>query len=98
MESGITTYIDMAMSATTVTSPASKVMAHWAQRLANRRWQKTGILDTGAMSGAAPEEDEDTLKDTGKLSKKTFTFPDKRTSKATKKMCLRHKLCPEAKR
>ncbi len=28
--------------------------------------------------------------------KKTFMFPDKRTNKATKKMCLKHKLCPAA--
>jgi hypothetical protein len=57
-----------------------------------------GILntDTGATSGAAPEEDEDAFEDTGELSKKTFMFPDKRTNKATKKMCLKHKLCPAA--
>jgi hypothetical protein len=55
-----------------------------------------GILDTGATSGAAPEEDEDAFEDTGKLSKKTFMFPDKRTNKATKKMRLKHKLCPAA--
>jgi hypothetical protein len=49
------------------------------------------------MSGAAPEEDEDAFEDTGnKLSKKTFMFPDKCTNKATKKMRLKHKLCPAA--
>jgi hypothetical protein len=55
-----------------------------------------GILDTGATSGAAPEEDEDAFEDTGKLSRKTFMFPDKCTNKETKKMCLKHKLCPAA--
>jgi hypothetical protein len=47
-------------------------------------------------SGAAPEEDEDAFEDTGKLSKKTFMFPDKHTNKVTKKMRLKHKLCPAA--
>jgi hypothetical protein len=79
-----TTSVGMALTATTVTSLVNKVA------------QKTGILDTGATSGAAPEEDEDTFKDTSKLSKKTFMFPDKRTNKATKKMHLKHKLCPAA--
>jgi hypothetical protein len=46
------------------------------------------------MSGAAPEEDEDAFENTGKLSKKTFMFPDKCTNKATKKMRLKHKFCP----
>jgi hypothetical protein len=84
------------MTATTATSPVNKVVAHWAQKVINRRLQKMGILDTGATSGAAPEEDEDAFEDTGKLSKKTFMFPDKRTKKATKKMRLKHKLCPAA--
>ena len=47
------------MTATTATSPVNKVAAHWAQKVINRRLRKTGILDTGATSGAAPEEDED---------------------------------------
>jgi hypothetical protein len=55
-----------------------------------------GILDTGATSGAAPEENEDAFEDTGVLSKKTFMFRDKRTNKATKKMFLKHKLPPAA--
>jgi hypothetical protein len=40
------------------------------QNVINRILQKTGILDTEAMSGAAPKEDEDAFEDTGKLSKK----------------------------
>ncbi len=41
-------------------------------------------------------EDEDAFEDTGKLLKKTFIFPDNCTNKATKKMRLKHKLCPAA--
>jgi hypothetical protein len=63
------------MTATTATNLVNNVAAHWAQKVNNRRLQKTGILDTGATSGAAPEEDEDAFEDTGKLSKKTFMFP-----------------------
>ncbi len=66
----------MAVTNTTVTSPVNKVEAHWVRKLINRRLQKTGILDTGATSGAAPEEYEDAFVDTGKLSKKPFMFPD----------------------
>jgi hypothetical protein len=88
--------VDKAMTTTTATSPVNMVAAHWAQKVINRRLQKTGILDTGATSGAAPEEDEDAFEDTGKLSKKMFMFPDKCTNKATKKMRLKHKLHPAA--
>jgi hypothetical protein len=82
------------MTVTTVTSLVNMVAVHWVQKVVNRRLQKTGILDTGAKSGTAPEDDEDAFEDTGKLSKKLFMFPDKRTNKATKKMRLKHKLCP----
>ena len=58
------------MTATTAKSLVNKVPAHWARKVINRRLQKMGILDTGATSGAAPEEDEDAFEDTGKLSKK----------------------------
>jgi hypothetical protein len=91
-----TTSIDIAMTATTVTSLVNMVVAHWVQKIITRRLPKTGILDTGATSGAAPEEDEDAFEDTGKLSKKTFMLPGKRTNKATKKMRLKHKLRPAA--
>ncbi len=84
------------MTATTVTSLVNKAAVHWVQKVINRRLQKTGILDTGATSGAAPEEDEVAFEDTGKLSKKMFMFPDKHTNQATKKMHLKHKLCPAA--
>jgi hypothetical protein len=39
--------------------------AHWAQIIKNQRQRKMGILDTGATSGAAPEEDEECFVDTG---------------------------------
>ncbi len=96
METDTTISVDMAMTATTVTSLVNKIAAHWVQKVINRRLQKTEILDTGAMSGAAPEEDEDAFEDTGKLLKMMFMFPDKRTNKAMKKMRLKHKLCPAA--
>jgi hypothetical protein len=46
----------------------------------------------GATSRAAPEEDEQELKDTGEMSRKTFVFPDGRIGKATKKLLLKHNL------
>ncbi len=52
--------------------------------MANSKCHKTVILDTGATSGAAPEEDKDVLRDTGEKSQKVFMFPDKRTSSGTK--------------
>ncbi len=96
LETDTTTSVNMAMTTTTVTSLVNNVTAHWAQKVINRRLQKTRILDTGAMSGAALKEDEDAFEDTGELSKKTFMFLDKRTNKATKKMRLKHKLHPAA--
>ncbi len=96
MEMDTTISVDKAMTATTVTSLINKVAAHWARKVINRRLQKTGILDTGVTSGAAPEEDEDAFEDTGKLSKKMFLFPDKCTNKTVKKMRLKHTLCPAA--
>jgi hypothetical protein len=53
------TSVDWAMTATTDISPANKVAAHWARKIKNRELRKMGILDTGATSGAAPEEDEE---------------------------------------
>jgi hypothetical protein len=84
------------MTATTATSSVNKVTVHWAQKVNIRRLRRTGILDTGATSGAAPEEDKDAFEDTGKLSKKMFMLLDKCTNKATKKMRLKHKLRPAA--
>jgi hypothetical protein len=96
LETDTTTSVDMAMTTTTVTSLVNKVAVHWVRKVISKRLQKTGILDTGATPGAAPEENEDAFEDTGKLSKKTFMCPDKCANKATKKMRLKHKLHPAA--
>jgi hypothetical protein len=50
------------------------------------------FLDSGATSGAAPEEVKLDLEDTGQPSEKTFMFPDGRSGKATKRMLLRYNL------
>jgi hypothetical protein len=57
-----------------------------------RKIKRAAYLDSGATSGAAPEEAEADLEETGQPSEKTFMFPDGRTGKATKKMLLRHNL------
>jgi hypothetical protein len=90
------TSVDWAMTATTDIGPANKVAAHWAQKITNRKLRKMGILDTGATSGAAPEEDEECFVDTGEASTKKIMFPDKRTNKATKRMLTKHNLRPAA--
>ena len=66
----------MILSAQAGNSNLNKVVAHWAQKIANRKKRKTGILDTGATSGAGPEESADEFEDTGERSTKTFMFPD----------------------
>ena len=80
------------MTATTDIAPANKVAVQWAQKVTNRRLRKMGILDKGATSGAAPEEDEECFTDTNEASTKTFMFPDKRTNKATKRMLIKQNL------
>jgi hypothetical protein len=82
----------MAMSAIAKGIPSNKVAAHWAQKLQNRKSRRFAFLDSGATSGAAPEEDAPDLDDTGQPSQKTFMFPDGCTGKATKKMLLKHNL------
>jgi len=77
-----------ALSAQSDMNPLNKVVAHWARKIANRKTRKTGVLDSGATSGAEPEEDADELEDTGEKSIKIFMFPDRRTAPATKKMML----------
>ncbi len=96
MEETGTTVIDLAMAATSAMVPTNKVAAHWARKINNRKLRKTGILDLGATSGAAPEEDEECFIDTGEASTKMFMFPDKRTNRATKKMLTKHNLRPTA--
>ncbi len=82
----------MAMLAIAKGIPSNKVAAHWARKLQNRKSRRFPFLDSGATSGAAPEEDAPGLDDTGQPSQKTFMFPDGRTGKATKKMLLKHNL------
>jgi hypothetical protein len=54
--------------------------------------RRYAFLDLGATSGVAPEEDEQDLNDTSKMSRKIYMFPDGGTQKATKKMLLKHNL------
>jgi hypothetical protein len=82
----------MMLSAQAGDSKLNKVAAHWARKIANRNTRKTGILDSGATSGAGPEEDADKFEDTGERSTKTFMFPDQHTATATQKMMLKHDL------
>jgi hypothetical protein len=84
-----TTNFEMAMLAIVKGIPSNKVVAHWAQKLHNRKSRRFAFLDSGATSRAAPEEDALDLDNTGQPSQKTFMFPDGRTGKATKKMFLK---------
>jgi len=80
------------MSAIDTGRPPNKVAVHWARKLHNRKSRLFAFLDSGATSGAATEEDEPDLVDTGQYSRKTCMFPDGCTGKATKKMLLKHNL------
>ncbi len=73
--------------------PTNKVAAYWARKLTNRKARQYAFLDSGSTSGAALEENEQDLNNTGKMFRKTFMFPNRRTGKATKKMLLKHNLC-----
>jgi hypothetical protein len=75
----------------TDTGPRNKIAAHWAHKIANRK-MRTGILDTGATSGAGQPEDADAFEHTGQPSTKVFMLPDKSRVRATYKMLLKHKL------
>jgi hypothetical protein len=75
----------------TDTGPRNKIAVHWACKIANRKMQ-TGILDTGATSGAGQPEIADDFKHTGQPSTKVFMLPDKSRVRATYKMLLKHKL------
>ena len=44
--------------------PSNKIAAHWARKIANRK-ARTGILDTGATSGAGRPEDAELFENTG---------------------------------
>ncbi len=75
----------------TDTGPRNKIAAHWTCKIANRN-MRTGILDTGATSGAGRPEDADAFKHTGQPSTQVFMLPDKSRVHATYKMLLKHKL------
>ncbi len=68
-------------------------------RIGRGRWtiggQEKNILDTGATSSVALEEDKEALEETG-MTSKTFVFLIKQTRRATKTMLLKHKLRPTA--
>ena len=57
--------------------PSNKIAAHWARKIANRK-ARTGILDTGATSGAGRLEDAEIFEYTGQPSTKVFKLPDVR--------------------
>ncbi len=80
------------MLASTDGQPTNKVAAHRVHKLANRKSRRYVFLDLGATSRAAPEEDEQDLDYTGKMTRKTFMFPNGWAGKATKKMLLKHNL------
>jgi hypothetical protein len=67
---------EMAMLAIADGQPTNKIAAQWVRKLANRKACRFAFLDLGATSGAAPEEDEQVLDNTGKMSRKTFMFPN----------------------
>jgi hypothetical protein len=46
----------MTILASTDGQPNKKVATHWAHKLANRKSCRYAFLDSGATSGAAPEE------------------------------------------
>ena len=73
-----------------------KIDLRWEKILEKRR-QRLAILDSGATSGGAGEEDEYGLIDTGQQSNKTFMFPNNTKKKSTKKMHLKHDIRQEAK-
>ena len=64
---------------------------HWARKIANRK-AHTGILDTGATSGAGRLEDAELFACTGQPFTKVFMLPDKSKVCATHKMLLKHKI------
>ncbi len=56
--------------------PSNKIAAHWARKIANRK-ARTGILDTGATSGAGRPEDAELFENTGQPSTKVLMLPGK---------------------
>jgi hypothetical protein len=65
-DKGNQTSVDLVMQAIAITRPGNTVAAHWAQKLENRKAQRNGILDTGAMSSATLADDEEYLMTQGR--------------------------------
>ncbi len=59
-----------------IPGPSNKIAAHWARKIVNRK-TRTGILDTGATSGAGRPEEAMHFENTGLPSTKVFMLPDK---------------------
>jgi len=74
-----------------LSGPSNKIAAHWARKIANRK-ACTGILDTGATSGAGRPEDAELFENTGQPSTKVFMLPDKSKVHANHKILLKHKI------
>jgi hypothetical protein len=74
-----------------LSGPSNKIAAHWARKIANRK-ARTGILDTGATSGAGRPEDGELFENTGQPSTKVFMLPDKSKVRATHMILLKHKI------
>jgi hypothetical protein len=58
------TKVEKAMFTIANGKPANKVVAHWAQKLVNRKLRRYAFLDLGATSRGALEEDEQDLDNT----------------------------------
>jgi hypothetical protein len=59
-----------------------KIAAKWKRKIRNR----SGILDTGCISGVGAKHNMDCFHNTGLLSEKVFMLPDKTRIRATNKM------------
>jgi hypothetical protein len=79
-----TTNVKIAMSAIAKGIPSNKIAAHWARKLQNRKSRRFAFLDSGATSGAAPEEDAPDLDDTRQPSQKTFNVSRRTHRKSDK--------------
>jgi hypothetical protein len=85
------------MNAIAQISPVNKVVVRWVQKMANQRECKTSILDTGATSGAALEEDKESHLTKQAWSPTNFHFLQLKYPKGHKENMLKHKLHETAK-
>ncbi len=70
----------------------NKIAENWKRKLRNR----SGILDTGCISGVGAKYNADCFHNTSLPSEKVFMLPDKMRIKATNKMQLKHNMRPKA--